>query len=108
MQNRTTDPVVEEFGARVRQVLGSRLRAIHWFGSRARGDGFSDSDYDFLLETKRRLSERDRDAVADVAVDLSADRGVLLDIHYRTTEAILRGASRSPFIESVLAEAVAI
>ena len=102
-----TDPVVTEFSAGVRRALGPRLLAIYWFGSRARGAGTRDSDYDFLLETRQRLSERDRDVVADVAVDMSADKGVLIDIHYRTSEAIVYGASHSPFIESVLAEAVA-
>jgi len=62
------DNVVTDFSRRVRQVLGSKLVAIYWFGSRARGEGTVDSDYDLLLETRLAPLERDRDAVADVAV----------------------------------------
>lgn len=107
MRDAIKDPTVEEFSAGVRAVLGAELVAIYWFGSRARGRGMPDSDYDFLIETKGRLSEQERDGVTDIAVDLSADRGVLLDIHYRTSETIVRDATRSPFIEAVLKEGVA-
>jgi len=101
------DPVVAEFGARVRAVLGPNIEAVYWFGSRARGEGRPDSDYDLLLATRRRLTETERDRVADVAVDLTVQWGVLLDIHMRTSEAMVRDATRSPLIASVLKEAVA-
>ncbi len=100
------DNVVTDFSRRVRQVLGSKLVAIYWFGSRARGEGRVDSDYDLLLETRVAPLERDRDAVADVAVDISADTGALLDIHYRTTEALAHESLRSPFVDTVLQESV--
>lgn len=100
------DNVVTDFSRRVRQVLGSKLVAIYWFGSRARGEGRVDSDYDLLLETRVAPLEKDRDAVADVAVDISADTGALLDIHYRTTETISQGSTRSPFIDTIMRDAV--
>ena len=102
-----TDPIVEEFAAKVRGALGDNVVAIYWFGSRARGEGSATSDYDLLLETRRRLTEEDRDRVADVAVDLSATHGALLDVHARTSEAMARNAERSPLIAAVLREAVA-
>lgn len=72
----------------------------------ARGEGTPDSDYDVLLETRRRLTEQERDSVADVAIDLSAEMGVLFDIHARTSESMARDAERSPLIAAVLREAV--
>ena len=75
--------------------------------SRARGDGGGGSDYDLLLATRDEMTEQQRDLVADVAVDISADHGALLDIHYRTAESMTTPPqSFSPFIQSVLAEGV--
>jgi len=98
--------IVADFSRRVRKVLGSKLVAIYWFGSRARGEGTPDSDYDLLLETRSTPLEADRDAVADVAVDISAETGALLDIHYRTTEVLSHETLRTPFIDTILREAV--
>ena len=107
MKHGRIDPVVGEFAARARRALGSDLVKIYWFGSRARGDAVAHSDYDLLLETRSAVSEAERDMIADVAVDISADCGVLLDIHYRTSEAVANGVGKSAFIESILAEAIA-
>lgn len=107
MRKSQTDRVVNEFSERVREALGSALVAIYWFGSRARGDGSGGSDYDILLETEDELTEQQRDLVADVAVDISADLGALLDIHYRTAKAMSTPPdSFSPFVQSVRAEGV--
>ena len=43
------DPVAQEFSATLRQRLGSHLRQILLFGSRARGDAQDGSDYDMLV-----------------------------------------------------------
>jgi predicted nucleotidyltransferase len=106
MKVTNTEQVIADFSSRVRKVLGSKLVAIYWFGSRARGEGTPESDYDLLLETRATPLENDRDAVADVAVDISADTGALLDIHYRTSEALAKESTRSPFIDTILRDAV--
>jgi len=103
-----TDRIVEQFRTRVRDALGSALVAIYWFGSRAKGEGSADSDYDLLLETTRRLTEQERDRVADVAIDVSADYGVLFDIHERTSEALKRNRPFSLFTHTVLQEGVRV
>ncbi len=100
--------IVSQFSARVREILGDKLVHIYWFGSRARGEGSEDSDYDILLETARRLTKDERDRVADVAVDISAERGVLLDIHERTSEAVLRKHPFSVFTQTVLEEGIRV
>ena len=48
-----SDSVVRFFSKAVRRVLGSRLRQIVLFGSRARGDARPDSDYDLLVVVDR-------------------------------------------------------
>jgi predicted nucleotidyltransferase len=40
---------VEEFHDRVRDLLGSRLRDVRLFGSKARGDAHPESDIDLLV-----------------------------------------------------------
>lgn len=49
------DPVVQEFAATLRQRLGSHLRQILLFGSRARGDAQDGSDYDMLVVVDHRM-----------------------------------------------------
>ena len=106
MKELESDRIAHGFSTRVRQALGSRLVSVYWFGSRARGKGSPDSDFDFLLETIGSLTPEERDLVADIAVDLSADYGVLLDIHTRTSEAMKRRHPFSLFVRTVLEEAV--
>lgn len=48
------DPVVQEFAALLRQRLGTHLRQILLFGSRARGDAQDGSDYDMLVVVDHR------------------------------------------------------
>jgi len=109
MKDHQTDPVVEEFGARVRRVLGRKVEAIYWFGSRARGEGNADSDVDLLVETKRVLTPHERDGIADVSIDLAAEFGCLLDVHYYTQAELHRPPySRTPFVQAVMEEGVAV
>ncbi|MBW2172712.1 MAG: nucleotidyltransferase domain-containing protein [Deltaproteobacteria bacterium] len=102
-----SDEIVEYFSARVRQILGTTVVGVYWFGSRVRERDKPDSDYDILLETTSVLSEEQRDAVADLAIDIVAEHSVLLDIHYYTSDEITRPPfSRSPFVHAVLEEGV--
>ena len=109
MTDRGQRQIVEEFARRMRKALGENLLRLHWFGSRARSAGDEDADFDLLVETRDPLSDSQRDALADAAIDISADCGVLLDVHCYT-QAELRGVpySRTPFVQAVLEEGVAL
>ncbi|NJN94839.1 MAG: nucleotidyltransferase domain-containing protein [Anaerolineales bacterium] len=48
MKNKLNDPILEIFLQQMHQKLGSHLKQIILFGSRARGDFDRDSDYDCL------------------------------------------------------------
>jgi predicted nucleotidyltransferase len=104
-----TDPVVDEFGTRVRKALGARLVAVYWFGSRAREEGRDESDYDLFLESATRLSPEERDRVVRISVEISGKQGVVMDVHYGTYDQ-LHGPHRfmTPFRETVLAEGVPV
>lgn len=61
---------VEEFRERVRASFGRRLRDLRLFGSKARGDDHPESDID-LLVLLDDYTERDGDAVSDIAWEIS-------------------------------------
>ena len=104
-----SDVIVREFAGRVRRILGEKVVAVRWFGSRARGEERLDSDFDLLLETTRPLTAAERDEVVDATIDIEADYDCLLDVHYYTTQEIrTRPFSMTPFVMRVLEEAVAV
>jgi predicted nucleotidyltransferase len=109
MKEIVADPIVEEFSARVRTALGTRLLAVYWFGSRARGEGRDDSDYDLLVATRTRIEVEERHKVSDISVGLTGKYRKVLDVHY-ADEARLHGRNSvlSPFRAHVMAEGVRV
>ncbi len=73
------DPVLKRFRAAVDELYGPRLERVVLFGSRARGDGRADSDYDiavFLRDMPDRAAEMNR--LADIATEILYDQGLLV------------------------------
>jgi predicted nucleotidyltransferase len=104
-----TDPIVEEFGARVRQVLGRNVVTIYWFGSRSRGEGREDSDYDFLIATREPIPAADRHLVSDISVGLTGKYRKVMDVHYADEKRLDRGRTLlTPFRARVLEEGVPV
>lgn len=58
----TVDPIAKEYSERVRSALGSHIREIILFGSRARGEQKKYSDYDVLIV----VDKRDREIVKTI------------------------------------------
>jgi predicted nucleotidyltransferase len=71
------DPVAVEFAREVRRRLGSRVRKIVLFGSRARGDARDDSDCDVVVVVDRRSPEV-REILLAIEVDVLDRRGSLV------------------------------
>jgi predicted nucleotidyltransferase len=71
------DPVAIEFARQVRARLGSRVRKVVLFGSRARGDARDDSDYDVVVVVDRRSPEV-REVLLTIEVDLPDRYGSLV------------------------------
>ena len=109
MKSVQPDPVVEEFGSRVRRVLGPKLTTIYWFGSRSRGQGRDNSDYDFLVATHAPVGVEDRHAVSDISVGLTGKYRKVLDVHYADEARLDPGrVLLSPFRAQILEEGVRI
>jgi predicted nucleotidyltransferase len=78
-ENASTDPVLTRFRAALAALYGSRLERVVLFGSRARGDGRVDSDYDvavFLNDLGDRWREVDR--IIPVVTDIMDDTGAVI------------------------------
>jgi len=107
MKDGYTDQVVEDFARRVRDRLGTKVRSIYWFGSRARGESLPESDYDLLIETVEPLNEEERARVVDVTVEVSGHLHIPFDVHYATVARMNRDAPLwSPFREAVVSEGI--
>ena len=73
------EPVLVRFRAALDQLYGPRLERVVLFGSPARGDARSDSDYDvavFLNGFRDRWSEMDR--LVPVVTDILYDDGAFI------------------------------
>lgn len=82
MEN-NTENTAGEFARRLRELLGESVREIVLFGSRAREDAGSDSDYDVLIVMKgQNLKRKERMNIAmeglKIFTDLDVDADVLV------------------------------
>src|SRR6516165_2244426 len=80
VSNIPDDPVLERFRLALGEIYGNRLDRAVLFGSRARGDARSDSDYDvavFLKSLPDRWAELDR--LAKLRVDFLDETDVFFD-----------------------------
>ena len=66
---------IRQFVARVRELLGTELRHVRLFGSRARGEGHEHSDLDIALIVAPGGRAR-RYAVYDLAFDVGLEHSV--------------------------------
>ena len=74
------DPILQRIRVALRVIYGDRIERIVLFGSRARGDGHADSDYDiavFLKNLTDRWCEFHR--LADLRTDILAETGAFLE-----------------------------
>lgn len=100
------DKVVKAYSTALRKKLGSRVRRVLLFGSRARGDAREDSDYDLLVVVDRRTPEI-RSVVLDIERELMDLHGVLVATVLRSEEEWSR-AQGFPLALNIAKEGVAI
>jgi predicted nucleotidyltransferase len=74
------DPILKCFRSALDEIYGSRLERVVLYGSRARGDAGSESDYDiavFLKSLPDRWTELDK--LAKLRVDFLDETGAFFD-----------------------------
>ena len=101
-----TDQVVREFVGELRGRLGSSVRRIFLFGSRAREDSREDSDYDMLVVVDRRTPEV-RSIILEIESNLMNRYGVLVATILRSEEEWLRSQG-FPLVLNVAREGVSL
>jgi len=72
------EPILKRFRAALNEMYGARLERVVLFGSRARGDGREDSDYDiavFIKDFGTLLNELH--PLASVTTDILLDTGAV-------------------------------
>jgi uncharacterized protein len=80
MDKKPNDPTLTRFRDALDKIYGARLSRVVLFGSHARGEDKSDSDYDiavFLNALPDRWAELDR--LADLRVDFLDETGIFFD-----------------------------
>ena len=74
------DPILIRFRAALDKAYGGRIERVVLFGSRARGDGRHDSDYDiavFLKDLDGFSKEAGR--LAEIETDILSDTGAVIN-----------------------------
>ena len=74
------NPILRRFRAELDKVYGDKIERVVLFGSRARGDARSDSDYDIAVFLKE-LSNFDKEAeqIARIEIDILNDTGAVIN-----------------------------
>ena len=100
------DPVLTRFLEAVKPFRG-KIKSIYVFGSRARGTGRPDSDYDVLLVVSRDFSLNDKNKIYDILMDILLDTGRLISLKIfkvRLFQKLCR--MRTPFMKHILEEGI--
>jgi uncharacterized protein len=79
------DPVVVDFATQLKQALGTHLRELWLFGSRARGEARPDSDYDLLVLVDHDTTDL-RDRILDLQVEMLNRHDALVTTLLQTQE----------------------
>lgn len=105
MQKPQDDPVLKRFRAAVTDIYGDRIKRIVLFGSRARGDASTESDYDiaiFLRDMSDHVTELYR--LADLSTDILHDTGEF--VHAMPYCAGSYSDLRMPLMHAIRAEGI--
>ena len=102
------DPIIQQFLSGSR-FLGSKLKSLYLFGSRARGTERPDSDYDLLLVVSKDFRHADKDRLYDIVMDVLLESGRLISLKIFKQETFKRLCDMgTPFTSAVLAEGIKI
>jgi uncharacterized protein len=95
-----------EFAARIRAALGSTVRDVRLFGSKARGDARADSDLDVLVVVEGGRV-RAEDLAVDIAFDINVANNLYISPRVVTAESLADPVWRTTlFVQTVMQEGI--
>lgn len=104
---RAIDPVIREFKNKIRNIYGSKLKAVILYGSWARNTATDDSDIDLMVVLAGRIrAGREVDRMTGISVDIDQKYQVLTSIVPVSQNEYAR--SMSPLLINVRREGIAI
>lgn len=106
MKNERNDEILDVFLQEIRRQLGTHLKQVILFGSRARGDGVVDSDYD-CLAVLDEVSPAVRDVIDETAGELLYQYNVVFSI-FPISEEKHRQQTYNPFLMNVRREGIVL
>jgi predicted nucleotidyltransferase len=104
MKNNTVNKVLDYFITEIRNRLGSHVKRVILFGSRARGDQMEQSDYDCLVVIDEASSEI-TNSVDEVAGEALYKYGAVFSA-FIVTERKLAQGMQNPFLVNVEREGI--
>jgi uncharacterized protein len=107
---KTSDRVgqtIEEYQARLAEILGDNLHTVILYGSRARGDAAEDSDIDVLCVMEGPFDYGDLlDRTSEATAEISLKYDVVLSRTFVTGQDY--ASRKTPFLMNVRREGVAL
>jgi len=74
------NPILRRFRAALDKVYGDKIERVVLFGSRARGDARSDSDYDIAVFLKElTIFDKEAEQIARIEIDILNDSGAVIN-----------------------------
>ena len=74
------NPILSRFRAALDKVYGDKIERVVLFGSRARGDARSDSDYDIAVFLKELTNfDKEAEQIARIEIDILNDTGAVIN-----------------------------
>jgi len=74
------NPILRRFRAALDKVYGDKIERVVLFGSRARGDARSDSDYDIAVFLKELANfDKEAEQIARIEIDILNDTGAVIN-----------------------------
>lgn len=100
--------VLNEFKAKIKELLGNRIKKVILYGSYARGDFNEHSDIDIMILTDLCFEEIEkyRDDISDIAFEIELETGIILSPIIKNIDEYNIRTSYIPFYKNVKREGV--
>ena len=102
------DPLLREF-LRHASPLKKKIKRVYLFGSRARGDEKTYSDYDLLIVVKENFTLQDKAKLYDGVTDILLESGRLMSLKiFKEKNFNKLRRMGTPFMKNVMREGIRI